>query len=94
MIIIVFDKKKFTRFLSKYVFGRVCFLHILIRRRLKNMLEVPPSPHQISSSKKIRLGEGGFVLKVGEGDMEIVMCDVIRIRLIRKDERRSGKGNP
>ena len=28
------------------------------------------------------------------GDTESVMCDVIKIRLKRKNERRSGKGNP
>ena len=28
------------------------------------------------------------------GDTESVMCDVIKILLKRKDERRSGKGNP
>ena len=29
-----------------------------------------------------------------EGDTESVMCDVIKIRLKRIDERRGGKGNP
>ena len=28
------------------------------------------------------------------GTAESVMCDVIKIRLKRKNERRSGKGNP
>ena len=46
-----------------------------------------PPPPQISTLKKIGLGEGDLFLKVREGDKESVMCDVIRIRLIRKDER-------
>ena len=37
---------------------------------------------------------GIYISKLPKGDTESVMCDVIKMRLKRKDERRSGKGNP
>ena len=35
-----------------------------------------------------------FIANFFEGTAGSVMCDVIKIRLKGKDERRSGKGNP
>ena len=45
----------------------------------------------IQDNKKFYLAFGGFPQN---GTAESVMCDVIKICLKRKDERRSGKGNP
>ena len=57
-----------------------------------------PSVYQNNQGKSLKkyrfLVNAILQLMPSNGAAEFVMCDVIKIRLKGKDERRSGKGNP
>ena len=56
---------------------------------MKNIVELGYiyTPDKVKQPVQVKISEGKEALKS-------VMCDVIKIRLKRRDERRSGKGNP